>query len=88
MTGRRNRMPTAKSTRERDLIRNALLSYSRAHPLSRPPTAAELRQMTGLTISERRVQQHIASIRVEQQLRELLDDYLASSQPEGHSQWV
>ena len=85
MTARRNRMPTAKSARERDLIRTALLEHSRAHPLSRPPTAAELRQMTGLTISERRVQQHVASVRIEQQLRELLDDYLGDSQPEGHS---
>ena len=86
MTGRRNRMPTAKSTRERDLIRNALLSYSRAHPLSVPPTALELRKMTGLPISERRVQQHVASIRIEQQLRELLEEYLTGSQAEGRPQ--
>ena len=83
--GPRNRKAAAKSARERRLIREALLTHSSAHPLSRPPTATELCRMTGLPISERRVQQHVASIRIEQQLRELLEEYLTGSHAEGHS---
>lgn len=76
--GPRNRKAAAASARARELIRQALLMHARAHPLSVPPTARELRKMTGLPISERRMQQHVASIRIEQQFRELLEEYFAS----------
>lgn len=77
MGAKRIRKPSAKSVRARELIREALLEHARAHPLSQPLTADELRRITGLRLSERRVQQHVASIRVEQQIRELLAEYFA-----------
>jgi len=76
MSGPRNRRAWLKSRREREVIRQALLEHSREHPLSRPPTAQELRRMTGLRISERRLQQHALSIRTEAEIRELLAEYL------------
>ena len=78
-SGPRNRKAAAASARARELIRQALLAHTRAHPLSRPLTATELCRVTGLPISERRVQQHVASIRIEQQFRELLAEYFAST---------
>ncbi len=77
MIGPRNRKAAAKSARERELIRQTLLVHSREHPLSRPPTAKELLRLTGLRLRERRIQQHLQSLRIEAEIRELLHERLA-----------
>lgn len=82
-SGPRNRKAAAASARARELIRQTLLEQTRAHPLSRPPTAFELRRLTGLRVSERRIQQHVASLRIEAEIRELLHQQLAREQAGG-----
>ena len=82
MSGPRNRKAWLKSCREREIVRQALLAHSREHPLNRPLTAKELRRLTGLHISERRLQQHMLSVRTEAEIRELLDEQLDSSSTE------
>jgi hypothetical protein len=47
------------------VIRLALLEHARLNPLSRQPTAKELGRLTGLALSDRRLQQHVAAIRAE-----------------------
>ena len=71
------RKAAAASDLARELIRQTLLEHTRAHPLSRPPTAFELRRLTGLRVSERRIQQHVASLRIEAEIRELLHAEIA-----------
>ena len=76
--GPRNRKAAAASARARELLRQTLLEYTQAHPLSRPPTAAELRRMTRLKLSERRIQEHVRSIQIEAEIRDLLAEQLPS----------
>jgi hypothetical protein len=81
-TGPRNRVAFAKSCRDRETIRAAMLEHGRRHPLGRAPTAKELRRSLGLQLSERRIQQHVESVRTEAALRELLAEQLASTAPD------
>ena len=83
MSGPRNRKAFQKSCRDREAIRLALLEHARAHPLSRPPTARELRRQLGLRASERRIQQHMLSLRTAAEIRELLEEHLSASAPEA-----
>ena len=76
MSGPRNRKAAAAAARARELLHQVLLDHARAHPLSRPPTARELLRLTGLRVTERRIQQVVASLRIEQEIRELLAEQL------------
>ncbi len=85
MSGPRNRKAYRKSIREREMVRQALLEHARLHPLSKPPTAAELRRLTGIRVSDRRLQQHALSIRTEAEIRELIEDQFDRSAPSAVS---
>ncbi len=80
MSGPRNRKAFAKAQRDRAAIREALLEHSRQHPISAPPTAEELRQTLGLRLSIRRLQQHVRSLRIEAEIRELIHEQLGREQ--------
>ncbi|MGC8519263.1 MAG: hypothetical protein ACP5P4_12170 [Steroidobacteraceae bacterium] len=80
MSGPRNRRAAAASARSRELIREAMLEHAQAHPLSRPLTALELRRLTGLHLRVRRIQQLVASLRIESEIRELLAEQLDREQ--------
>jgi len=66
MSGPPRNLPAHESSqRDRARIRQVLEEHARQHPLARWPNACELRRLTGLALSDRRFQQHVAAIRLE-----------------------